>query len=58
MKDNRETERRVRRCTGCRWMEPKEFAHYWRLWEFLGCRACRKPVHTIDVCPMLRDRRP
>lgn len=26
MKDNRETERRVKRCTGCRWLEPPEFA--------------------------------
>lgn len=55
---DKETERRVKRCMGCPNLELSEFAHHWRLWEFLQCRACRKPVHTIDVCPMVRDRRP
>lgn len=58
MKDSRETERRVKRCTGCRWLEQPEFARYSRLWEFLTCRVYRKPVRTIEVCPMVRDRRP
>lgn len=58
IKDNREAERRVKRCMGCRWLEPPEFARYSRLREFLICRACRKPVRTIDVCPMVRNRRP
>ncbi|WP_370834213.1 hypothetical protein [Acidaminococcus sp.] len=57
MKD-KETERRVKRCTGCRWLEPPEFARYSRLWEFLTCRACRKMVRTLAVCPVTRDRKP
>ena len=57
MKD-REEERRVKRCTGCRWLEPPEFARYCRLWEFLTCRVCREQVRTLAICPVTRDRKP
>ena len=43
--------KRVQQCKRCQWLDPPEYARYWRLWDFLQCRACRKPVHTIDVCP-------
>lgn len=55
---DKEMGKRVQQCKRCKWLDPPEYARYWRLWDFLQCRACRKPVHTIDVCPMVRDRRP
>lgn len=57
MKDTKETERRVKRCIGCRFLSPQEYQTYPRLWAFLTCKACGDKILDLAARPQDVTRR-
>ncbi len=49
--------RRVARCSGCRFLSPKEYQPYPRLWPFLACKACGDKILVLFALRFATRRR-